>query len=73
MVAQLKAGMSKDQVRSTLGTPLLIDIFHGERWTTFTRASCRTARASSASWWCFFEDGKLLRVDGDVVPAGAGR
>ena len=32
MVAQLKAGMSKDQVRSTLGTPLLIDIFHGERW-----------------------------------------
>src|SRR5207237_10573262 len=32
MVSQLKAGMSKEQVRSALGTPLLTDIFHGERW-----------------------------------------
>ena len=32
MVAQLKPGMSKDQVRFVLGTPLLADIFHGDRW-----------------------------------------
>src|SRR5688572_23392774 len=32
MVAQLKPGMSKEQVRLALGTPLLTDIFHADRW-----------------------------------------
>ena len=32
MVAQLKPGMSKEQVRLALGTPLLNDIFHADRW-----------------------------------------
>jgi outer membrane protein assembly factor BamE len=31
MVAQLKPGMSKEQVRLALGTPLLADIFHADR------------------------------------------
>ncbi len=29
---QLKAGMTRDQVRQLLGTPLLTDIFHANRW-----------------------------------------
>ncbi|VVD87104.1 outer membrane protein assembly factor BamE [Pandoraea terrigena] len=29
---QLKAGMTRDQVRQLLGTPLLEDIFHANRW-----------------------------------------
>jgi outer membrane protein assembly factor BamE len=32
MVAQLKPGMSRDQVRFILGTPLVADIFHADRW-----------------------------------------
>ena len=32
MVAQLKPGMSKEQVRLALGTPLLADAFHADRW-----------------------------------------
>ncbi len=31
-VAQLKVGMTPDQVRFLLGTPLLNDAFHAERW-----------------------------------------
>jgi outer membrane protein assembly factor BamE len=30
--AQLQAGMSRDQVRALLGTPLLTDMFHADRW-----------------------------------------
>lgn len=30
--AQLQAGMTRDQVRALLGTPLLADIFHADRW-----------------------------------------
>src|SRR3990170_1219150 len=32
MVAQLKRGMTKEQVRFVLGTPLVTDIFHADRW-----------------------------------------
>lgn len=32
MVASLKPGMTKEQVRFALGTPLLIDVFHDDRW-----------------------------------------
>lgn len=32
MVAQLRPGQSRDQVRFVLGTPLLNNLFHGERW-----------------------------------------
>ena len=32
MVAQLKPGQTREQVRFILGTPLLTDIFHQQRW-----------------------------------------
>jgi outer membrane protein assembly factor BamE len=32
MVAQLKPGQTRDQVRFLLGTPLVADIFHQQRW-----------------------------------------
>lgn len=30
--AQMKVGMSRDQVKALLGTPLLADMFHADRW-----------------------------------------
>ncbi len=30
--AQLKVGMTREQVRAVLGTPLLTDMFHANRW-----------------------------------------
>ncbi|MBR8316351.1 outer membrane protein assembly factor BamE [Burkholderia dolosa] len=30
--SQLQAGMTRDQVRALLGTPLLADMFHADRW-----------------------------------------
>src|ERR1700761_163081 len=30
--AQMKVGMTRDQVRQVLGTPLLTDMFHADRW-----------------------------------------
>ncbi len=31
-VAQIKTGMSRNQVRDILGSPLLTDVFHADRW-----------------------------------------
>ena len=32
MAAQLRNGLTRDQVRSLLGSPLLTDVFHADRW-----------------------------------------
>lgn len=70
-VAQVKPGMSKEQVRLALGTPLLNDIFHADRWDyVFWRDKPGTKR-EQRKLTVFFEDGKLTRLDGDVVAAGA--
>jgi outer membrane protein assembly factor BamE len=71
MVAKLKRGMSPEQVRFVLGTPLLTDVFHPNRWDyVFYRErpnKTREERRISV----FFENNRLVRVTGDVVPEAA--
>lgn len=69
MVSQLKAGMSKEQVRITLGTPLLTDLFHADRWDYVYWRKAPDGTQETRKVAVYFADGKLTRVDGDVVPA----
>lgn len=69
MVSQLKAGMTKDQVRYALGTPLLTDVFHADRWDYVYRLAEGKGKVEERRFTVFFEEGKLVRVAGDVVPA----
>lgn len=75
MVAQLKPGLSRDQVRFILGTPLLTDIFHADRWDYVYRFQAGSSgEVQQRRLVVFFDDGKLVRVGGDVVgedPAAA--
>jgi outer membrane protein assembly factor BamE len=70
MVSQLKNGMSKEQVRYVLGTPLLTDVFHAERWDYVYWLDRRGQPREQRRLAVFFQDGKLARLDGDVGPAG---
>ncbi|MGH8704130.1 MAG: outer membrane protein assembly factor BamE [Burkholderiales bacterium] len=72
MVAQLKPGMSMEQVRFILGTPLVTDIFHAERWDYVYYRELRGGGREQRKISVHFEAGKLARVSGDVVPAGSG-
>jgi outer membrane protein assembly factor BamE len=70
MVSKLKLGMSKDQVRFVLGTPLITDSFHSERWDyVFRRQRVNSTDLEQRNIAVFFEDGKLKRIEGDVIPA----
>lgn len=70
MVAQLKPGLTRDQVRFVLGTPLVSDIFHEERWDyVFLRQRTNNRETEFRRIAVFFEDGKLKRVEGDIVAA----
>jgi outer membrane protein assembly factor BamE len=68
MVAQLKPGQTRDQVRFVLGTPLIADMFHQQRWDYVYRyENGRTGRIESRKFSVFFNaDGRLERVGGDT-------
>jgi len=70
MVSKLKLGMSKDQVRFVLGTPLITDSFHADRWDyVFRRQRVNSTALEHRKIAVFFENDKLIRIEGDVVPA----
>jgi outer membrane protein assembly factor BamE len=63
LAALVKPGMSAAQVRDLLGTPLLTDIFHANRWDyvfTIQRQGAEPQLRSVVAW---FKDGKLERLD----------
>lgn len=72
MVAQLKPGMSRDQVRFILGTPLVADIFHADRWDYIYSFKPGRGEVQLRRFAVFFADNKLARVAGDVVGAEPG-
>lgn len=72
MLAQLKPGLTRDQVRFVLGTPLVSDIFHEERWDyVFVRQRANSREIEYRRIAVFFENGKMKRVEGDVVAAAS--
>jgi len=73
MVAQLHPGMSREQVRYVLGTPLVADIFHGDRWDYVYWREAPDGKREERRVSLFFADNKLDRITGDVVSSAAGR
>jgi outer membrane protein assembly factor BamE len=67
MVSQLKPGMSREQVKLILGTPLLTDIFHADkRWDYVYWREDEAGKREQRKIVVYFEDGKLTRLAGDV-------
>ena len=73
MVLQLKPGLTKDQVRFILGTPVLADVFHANRWDYVYRLQKgNTGAVETRKFTAFFDaNDKLVRVSGDVTAAQA--
>lgn len=71
MVAQLKPGQTREQVRFILGSPLITDIFHQQRWDYVYRfREGSTGAVQARKFSVFFDaDGRLERVNGDVEVA----
>ncbi|MET0518658.1 MAG: outer membrane protein assembly factor BamE [Burkholderiaceae bacterium] len=59
-VAKVKPGMSRTQVRDLLGSPLLADVFHGDRWDyvfTIRRQGAPYQQRKLVAWF----DGEQLK------------
>ncbi|MCX8087206.1 MAG: outer membrane protein assembly factor BamE [Rhodocyclaceae bacterium] len=69
MVSRLRPGMSREQVRFALGSPLIADIFHADRWDYVYRFQPGHGEVQTRRLTVFFENDRLVRVGGDVIAA----
>lgn len=68
-VARVKPGMTRSQVRFLLGTPLLNDIFHADRWDYPYRIERQGQPAEEKRLTVFFDKDTVTRVEGNAFPA----
>ena len=68
MLAQVKPGMTPEQVRFALGTPLVRDVFHPDRWDYVFRFQRASGRADQRHATVFFDNGKVARIEETDLP-----
>ena len=70
MVSKLKMNMTRDQVLFAMGTPLVIDPFHPNRWD-YVYLTGRPGDVSRERGITLeFEENKLVRIGGDAYVVG---
>jgi outer membrane protein assembly factor BamE len=69
--AALKEGMSRLQVREILGTPLLVSIFHADRWDYVFTFKRQGVEPQARRVTVFFEGDRLTKVEADALPSEA--
>ncbi len=68
MVNQLKPGMTKHQVAFIMGTPLIQDAFHSNRWDYVYSNEPGSEDRLVKKFTVFFEADALVGVEGDLRP-----
>jgi outer membrane protein assembly factor BamE len=65
---QLKPGMTRRQVQFVIGSPMIADVFHQDRWDFVYRLETGTGEVSTEQLTVFFEDDTLTRISGTMRP-----
>jgi len=68
MLMKLKPGMTKSQVKFVLGTPLIQDTFHQQRWDYVYVMRVRDILIEQRHVVLNFKDEKLKNITGEVIP-----
>jgi len=67
-VNQLQPGMAKRQVRFVMGTPMLVDPFHQDRWDYVYTYRPSRGDSEERRITLYFENDALVRIEGDLRP-----
>jgi outer membrane protein assembly factor BamE len=68
-VEALRPGMSREQVRQILGTPLVTSLFHGDRWDYVFTLRRQGVEPQQRRLTVYFTGENLQRVEGDTMPS----
>jgi outer membrane protein assembly factor BamE len=66
MMQKLELGMNRRKVSFILGTPLVTDAFHLDRWDYFYSYEPGNGPREQQRASLYFEDGRLARIDADI-------
>ena len=70
MMDQVRPGMTKSQVRYVLGTPLIQDSFHKDRWDYLYQYRHEGKLTQQNRVILFFKEDVLANIAGDPIPEG---
>ncbi|MDE2366994.1 MAG: outer membrane protein assembly factor BamE [Betaproteobacteria bacterium] len=73
MVDKLRPGMTRSQVRFALGSPMISDAFHENRWDYVYRLEQAGNLVEQRQLTVFFENDKLVRIGGSFSPVAFNR
>ena len=68
-ITQVKTGMSRSQVRDILGSPLIADPFHGDRWDYVFTLRRQGFDDQQRSFVVLFEKDQVLKIDAPTLPS----
>ena len=68
-VEQLQPGMTREQVKGLLGTPLVTSLFHADRWDYVFTLKRQGVEPRSFKYTVFFNGDQLERFSGDSMPS----
>lgn len=71
MRKKVKVGMSRMQVTSVLGSPLVSDVFHANRWDYIYRYAEKGKLVEQSRLTLYFEGDFLKRIDDSQMESGA--
>jgi len=69
MAAQLRPGLSREQVRNVLGSPLLADVFHADRWDYVFTIRRQGAAPQRRHMTVLFQGDKLASFEAPQLPS----
>ena len=67
MRKKIRVGMSRQQVTSVLGSPLVSDVFHANRWDYLYRFEEQGKLSEQKRYTLFFEGDFLKRIDDSQI------
>lgn len=68
-IAQLKPGMERNAVREVIGTPLLADVFHADRWDYVFTLRRQGFEPQSRKVSIYFKNDRMERVEAEALPS----
>ena len=72
MADRLRPGMTRDQVRTILGTPLLVDPFRQDRWDYVFDIRRGDGQRERRRFFVLFQGERLTEWGGDPLPKASG-
>ena len=68
MLNELQPGMTRRQVQFLIGSPMVADVFHQDRWDYIYRMQTGRGKVEEQHVTLFFENDLLARISGTLHP-----